>query len=431
MEFVKKMLFKRVIYMKRKVFLFMLFTFLSITFCYAADEINITVDGENVISDTPTQIMDGRTLVPLRVIFEALGAEVNWNSEEKSLNAVKDDTEIYMKIGEKTYTVNDEVKVLDVSPAIIEGRTMVPVRAISESFGCDVKWDSESRSVIITTSVKTVTATAEETEKTEKTTETTTEAVKEEITETESISPLSFDGTYKVGKDLSDGEYEFRVADGYEFAFVLISGHFVNENNKGYLIKSTTHISLTKGSEITITNCDIYKKKRLYAKHRDNFVSDIDMDLNKVSLELKDKVKNDIDKLTEKFRVYEIGSLDKIKNGWSEILKTDEDKKYAELMFKSCEILKNYVNTNVILNASEKVRLQQSLISVDIDEINSKQKDIEYIDKLLLRDIKELSSAESFTSLDEMVNQMKQYNISLYGEGEYNMMGYYRYNLNR
>lgn len=416
--------------MKRKVFLFMLFTFLSVTFCYAADEINITVDGENVISDTPPQIVEGRTLVPLRAIFEALGAEVNWNSEEKSLNAVKDDTEIYMKINDNIYTVNDEVKVLDVSPAIIEGRTMVPVRAISESFGCEVKWDSESKSVIITTPVKTVTATAEVTEKT---TETTTEAVKEEITETESVNPLSFDGTYKVGKDLSDGEYEFRVADGYEFAFVLISGHFVNENNKGYLIKSTTHISLTKGSEITITNCDIYKKKRLYAKHRDNFVSDIDMDLNKVSPELKDKVKNDIDKLTEKFRVYKIGSLDEIKSGWSDISKTDEDKKYAELMFKSCEILKNYVNTNIILNASEKVKLQQSPISVDIDKINSKQKDIEYVDKLLLKDIKELSSAESFASLDEMVNKMKQYNISLYGEGECNMMGYYgcyKYNSN-
>lgn len=45
--------------MKRKVFLFMLFTFLSVTFCYAADEINITVDGENVISDTPPQIVEG------------------------------------------------------------------------------------------------------------------------------------------------------------------------------------------------------------------------------------------------------------------------------------------------------------------------------------------------------------------------------------
>ncbi len=49
-------------------------------------------------------------------------------------------------------------------------------------------------------------------------------------------------------------------------------------------------------------------------------------------------------------------------------------------MFKSCEILKNYVNTNIILNASEKVKLQQSPISVDIDKINSKQKDIEYVD---------------------------------------------------
>lgn len=91
------------------------------------------------------------------------------------------------------------------------------------------------------------------------------------------------------------------------------------------------------------------------------------------------------------------------------------------------------MNTNIILNASEKVKLQQSPISVDIDKINSKQKDIEYVDKLLLKDIKELSSAESFASLDEMVNKMKQYNISLYGEGEYNMMGYYgcyKYNSN-
>ncbi len=117
----------------------------------AADAVNVTIDGKTLESDTPAQIVNGRTLVPLRAIFEALGAEVSWDGNEKSVSADKGSASIYMKIDADSFTVNGDTRTLDVPASIINGRTMVPARAVSESLGCNVNWDSAGKTVIITT----------------------------------------------------------------------------------------------------------------------------------------------------------------------------------------------------------------------------------------------------------------------------------------
>lgn len=156
--------------MKRRIIGLTLMLGLFITsLCYGADDIKITVDGRDIESDTPAQIVDGRTFVPLRAIFEALDAEVEWDGTEKSVTAKKRDTSIYMKIDEKNFKVNEEEKLLDVPAAIIDGRTMVPARAVSEGLGCDVEWDSVTRTVIVIS-------------KEEETTETYTELFNDEAT---------------------------------------------------------------------------------------------------------------------------------------------------------------------------------------------------------------------------------------------------------
>lgn len=111
---------------------------------------NIITNGESKALDVPAQTIDNRTMVPLRAIFEALGAEIEWNGETRTVTSVKDDTTVSLTVGENAITVNGEVKELDVPAQIKDNRTLVPVRAISEAFGCDVAWDGETRTVTIT-----------------------------------------------------------------------------------------------------------------------------------------------------------------------------------------------------------------------------------------------------------------------------------------
>lgn len=129
----------------------------------ADDEIKVELDGSAIEFDVPPQIIEDRTLVPLRAIFEALGAEVEWDDATKTVSSQKAGTTVSMTIGVKEITVNGETVALDVPPQIVDDRTLVPVRAIAQSYSCKVDWDGESRTVIITTPEETTepTATAE------------------------------------------------------------------------------------------------------------------------------------------------------------------------------------------------------------------------------------------------------------------------------
>ena len=115
----------------------------------ADDDIKVMLDGERIAFDVQPQIIDERTMVPLRAIFEALGASVDRDQETQTVTAVKGDTKIALTIGKNVIYVNDEPIELDVAPLIIDERTLVPVRAIAESFGLDVGWDGENATVII------------------------------------------------------------------------------------------------------------------------------------------------------------------------------------------------------------------------------------------------------------------------------------------
>ena len=115
------------------------------------NRITVEVDGEVVDFDDQQPIIeDGRTLVPLRAIFEKLNAEVIWDGAENIVTATKDNKTIKLTIGSSKLYVNGEIKtILDVPAKIIKSRTLVPVRAIAESFDCKVEWDSKTRTVII------------------------------------------------------------------------------------------------------------------------------------------------------------------------------------------------------------------------------------------------------------------------------------------
>jgi hypothetical protein len=107
------------------------------------------VNGEQPISEVAPMAKDGRTFLPFRAISQSLKADVSWNEEEKSVTVTRDGVEVKLVIGSATAYVNGQEITLDAPPEIIEGRTVVPVRFIAEAFGAIVQWEAESQSVVI------------------------------------------------------------------------------------------------------------------------------------------------------------------------------------------------------------------------------------------------------------------------------------------
>lgn len=116
----------------------------------ANSEIAVTLNGKEIAFDVKPQILNGRTMVPMRKIFEALGATVEWDGDTQSITSVKGDITIKMTIGDSTMYKNSEAITLDVPPQIVDSRTLVPVRAIAESFGITVDWTGETQTVVLT-----------------------------------------------------------------------------------------------------------------------------------------------------------------------------------------------------------------------------------------------------------------------------------------
>ena len=102
-------------------------------------------DNKNVVP----YIENDRTMVPLRFISEALGAEVEWVAESRTINISLDETNISMQIDNKEYTIGDETKEMDVAPVIREDRTMVPLRFVSEALNKSVYWNGATSIVVI------------------------------------------------------------------------------------------------------------------------------------------------------------------------------------------------------------------------------------------------------------------------------------------
>lgn len=119
---------------------------------FADDEIKILINDKKQAYDVMPRIINGRTLVPLRGIFEALGAEIIWDDATKTVTAAKGSTKVVLSIGNTEAKINDNTVLLDVPASIISSRTMVPARFVAESLGCRVDWDGNTRTVIINSS---------------------------------------------------------------------------------------------------------------------------------------------------------------------------------------------------------------------------------------------------------------------------------------
>ncbi|PKM77573.1 MAG: hypothetical protein CVU90_06915 [Firmicutes bacterium HGW-Firmicutes-15] len=114
-----------------------------------ANSANVTLNGRQLSFDVPPVVVEGRTLVPLAVIFNALGATVNWDANTHVVTAQKGSVEIALQAGQKQVSKNGQPIILDVPAMIVDGRTMVPISFVSQSFGATVNWDGNTRTVSI------------------------------------------------------------------------------------------------------------------------------------------------------------------------------------------------------------------------------------------------------------------------------------------
>lgn len=120
----------------------------------SAGAVDLYVDNDLIETDTPPTIVDGRTLVPVRAIFEAIGATVEWDNNTRTATGYRDGVVVSIQIGSTTAYVNGEARMLDVPAQIINDRTMVPARFISEAMGCEVSWYQDTQTVGIAYQLK-------------------------------------------------------------------------------------------------------------------------------------------------------------------------------------------------------------------------------------------------------------------------------------
>jgi len=111
--------------------------------------IRVFLNGKLLTFDVAPLIINGRTMVPMRVIFEALGASVDWDGATQTAIGKTGKTTVKITIGKDHLLKNDNLVVLDSPAVILSGRTLVPVHAIAESLDCKVEWYGETRVVEI------------------------------------------------------------------------------------------------------------------------------------------------------------------------------------------------------------------------------------------------------------------------------------------
>ena len=121
----------------------------TVTISFNIGDAVLNINGEKIEVTAPYIAGEGTTLVPLRVISEAFGAEVKWDGETKSVKIVDGETEISLQIASNTAVVNGEEKTLDAAPELTNDTTMVPLRFISETLGAEVGYVHDTQSITV------------------------------------------------------------------------------------------------------------------------------------------------------------------------------------------------------------------------------------------------------------------------------------------
>ena len=236
-----------------------------------SNDITVTYDGENISFDVQPEIIDDRVMVPMRTIFETFGAKVKWDSDTQTITAKKKSKTIQMTIGSNDMTKNDETYSSDVAPIIEDGRTLVPIRAISDMLGLDVEWNEKNNTVTITTpqddednSWKDNTGTIDLDN---------VEVTGDGISVSDNVITISKGGDFEVTGTLDDGQI---VIDTEEKVKLRLSGmSLTNKNGSSIYVKNADKAYITlDNTENTLTDGENYtsgdEKEKGCITSRDN-----------------------------------------------------------------------------------------------------------------------------------------------------------------
>ncbi len=128
-------------------------SFTAATPDHSPGQVEVSVDGKQLVLDVNPQVTGGRVLVPLRAISEALGARVSWDKATKTVTVTRGETTVQVTLNNTLAFKNGQAVTLEVPATVIRGRTMVPLRFLGEAFGAEVAWNGETRKVSIETHV--------------------------------------------------------------------------------------------------------------------------------------------------------------------------------------------------------------------------------------------------------------------------------------
>lgn len=220
------------------------------------DSIKVMYDGNTIDFDVQPEIIDDRVMVPMRAIFEAFGAMVKWDGDSQTITAKKKSKTISMTIGNTDMTKNDETYSFDTAPVIEDGRTLVPVRAVSDMLGLDVEWEDSDKTVTITT------PTEEEDDSWKENTGTinldTMETTGDGISVSDNIITISKGGDFEVTGTLEEGQI---IIDTEDKAKLRLSGmSLTNPNGAAVYVKNAdkAYITITENTENTLTDGESY-----------------------------------------------------------------------------------------------------------------------------------------------------------------------------
>lgn len=122
----------------------------SVTIKLWIGKTQIDIDGETEeLEAAPYLTEGGRTMVPLRALGEALGAEFAWDGEKKQVIYRRGETVLVLTLGSATVLVNGVEQAIDAPPQAVSGRTFVPLRVVTENLGFELKWDNAAKQVTL------------------------------------------------------------------------------------------------------------------------------------------------------------------------------------------------------------------------------------------------------------------------------------------
>lgn len=122
----------------------------KVTITMQIGSLTVDISGDKVQNDVAPIIVNNRTMLPIRVVAENLGANVYWNDDKKTVEISDEDTQIEIVIESNKAIVNGKTLTIDSPATIINNRTYVPIRFVAENLGAEVDWNNDSKEMVIT-----------------------------------------------------------------------------------------------------------------------------------------------------------------------------------------------------------------------------------------------------------------------------------------